>query len=263
MRFLFLLGAFASAACAAVPADLAAALATFRTDSPRGWSFTQTTEGEGHSRIERFDAARPEFDRWTLLRQDGTVPTADKQLDYKQKLVRRSSNSTAPLITEQLDLRAPETLADTPERATYRCRLKPGEAGDKTAAFLRVTLVVHKPTHTVESLEISNDGEFQPTWGVTIAEMKTAMTYSLPDGATPSLPQTVQQQGVVVAKATKNFMMFITLASEDGSMDAIGLGNYLASNVLDPIRRVPGVGEVIHLRSHRQIVAAKRTGTGG
>ena len=191
MRFLFLLGAFASAACAAVPADLAAALATFRTDAPRGWSFTQTTEGEGHSRIERFDAARPEFDRWTLLRQDGTVPAADKQLDYKQKLVRRSSNSTAPLITEQLDLRAPETLADTPERATYRCRLKPGEAGDKTAAFLRVTLVVHKPTHTVESLELSPDGEFQPTWGVTIAEKKTAMTYSLPDGATPSLPQKV------------------------------------------------------------------------
>ena len=54
-----------------------------------------------------------------------------------------------------------------------------------------MTLVVHKPTHTVESLEISNDGEFQPTWGVTIAEMKTAMTYSLPDGATPSLPQRV------------------------------------------------------------------------
>jgi hydrophobe/amphiphile efflux-1 (HAE1) family protein len=63
--------------------------------------------------------------------------------------------------------------------------------------------------------------------------------------ATPSLPQTVQQQGVVVAKATRNFMMFISLSSEDGSMDAIGLGNYLASSVLDPLRRVPGVGEVI------------------
>ncbi len=63
--------------------------------------------------------------------------------------------------------------------------------------------------------------------------------------ATPSLPQTVQQQGVVVAKATRNYMMFITLSSEDGSMDAIALGNYLASNVLDPIRRVAGVGEVI------------------
>jgi multidrug efflux pump len=63
--------------------------------------------------------------------------------------------------------------------------------------------------------------------------------------ATPSLPQTVQQQGIIVAKATRNFMMFITLSSEDKSMDAIALGNYLAANVLDPIRRVPGVGEVI------------------
>jgi multidrug efflux pump len=63
--------------------------------------------------------------------------------------------------------------------------------------------------------------------------------------ATPSLPQTVQQQGVVVAKATRNFMMFIALSTDDGSMDAIQLGNYLASSVLDPLRRVQGVGEVI------------------
>jgi len=61
--------------------------------------------------------------------------------------------------------------------------------------------------------------------------------------ATPSLPQTVQQQGVIVAKATRNFMMFIALSSEDGSMDATALGNYMASSLLDPIRRVPGVGE--------------------
>ncbi|WAC19614.1 efflux RND transporter permease subunit [Luteolibacter sp. SL250] len=63
--------------------------------------------------------------------------------------------------------------------------------------------------------------------------------------ATPSLPQTVQQQGVVVAKATRNFMMFIALTTDDGSMDAIALGNYLAASVLDPLRRVQGVGEVI------------------
>ena len=63
--------------------------------------------------------------------------------------------------------------------------------------------------------------------------------------ATPSLPLTVQQQGVVVAKATRNYMMFIALSSKDGSMDAISLGNYLAASVLDPLRRVNGVGEVI------------------
>jgi multidrug efflux pump len=83
---------------------------------------------------------------------------------------------------------------------------------------------------------------FKPGTDSDVAQVQVQNKVQL---ATPSLPQTVQQQGVVVAKATRNFMMFITLSSEDGSMDAIALGNYLASNVLDPIRRVAGVGEVI------------------
>lgn len=61
--------------------------------------------------------------------------------------------------------------------------------------------------------------------------------------ATSSLPQTVQQQGVVVAKATRNFMMFLNLSTLDDSLDEVALGNYIASSVLDPIRRVSGVGE--------------------
>ncbi len=188
MRFLFLLCVTASATLASVPPDLARALQTFRTDAPRGWSFTQTTHAQGQSRVEQFDAARPEFDRWTLLKQDGRPPTDEEQNDYKQKLTRRSSNRTAPLLTEQLDLSHPETVSETPARGTYRCRLKPGEAGDKTAAFLRVTLVVDKLTRCIESLEISSTGEFSPTFGVKIAEMKTVMTYSLPSASAPSLP---------------------------------------------------------------------------
>ncbi len=83
---------------------------------------------------------------------------------------------------------------------------------------------------------------FKPGTNPDVAQVQVQNKVQL---ATPSLPQTVQQQGVVVAKATRNFMMFISLSSEDGSMDAIGLGNYLASSVLDPVRRVAGVGEVI------------------
>ena len=61
--------------------------------------------------------------------------------------------------------------------------------------------------------------------------------------AIPALPQIVQQAGVTVTKATRNYLMFFTLSTPDGSMDEIALGNYIASNVLDPIRRLPGVGE--------------------
>ena len=191
MRFFLFLCALVASAHAAVPAELAAALKTFRTDAPRGWSFTQTTEAEGKSRIERYDAGKPEFDRWTLLKQDNQSPTDDEQIGYKQRLVRRPGKGSAPLLTDQLDLTNPETVSDRSDRATYRVRLKPGEAGDKTAEFMRVVLTIHKPTQTVESLEISSNGEFKPTWGVTITEMKTTMTYSLPSAETPSLPQKV------------------------------------------------------------------------
>ena len=61
--------------------------------------------------------------------------------------------------------------------------------------------------------------------------------------AMPSLPQTVQQQGITVAKATRNFMLIISLSCTNGSMDQYALGNLAAASVLDPIRRVPGVGE--------------------
>lgn len=187
MRLLLLLCALAVPSFAAAPPALEAALASFRTDGPRGWSFTQTTAGDGHSRVERYDATQPEFNRWTLLRQDDRAPTADELADYREKLSRRSRGGTAPRVTDQLDLGTIETLADDAERATFRCRLKPGEAGDETARYLRATLVLHKPTHTIESFEIAAAAPFSPTFGVKIAEMRTRMTYSLPDAGRPSL----------------------------------------------------------------------------
>ena len=61
--------------------------------------------------------------------------------------------------------------------------------------------------------------------------------------AIPSLPTTVQQQGLVVAKSTRNFLMFFTLSCTNGQYDAISLGNYIQSTLLDPVSRVSGVGE--------------------
>jgi len=61
--------------------------------------------------------------------------------------------------------------------------------------------------------------------------------------ATPLLPQEVQQQGIRVTKAVKNFLMVIGLVSEDGSMTKDDLANYIVSNMQDPISRTAGVGD--------------------
>ena len=61
--------------------------------------------------------------------------------------------------------------------------------------------------------------------------------------ATPLLPQEVQQQGIRVTKAVKNFLMVIGVVSENGSMNKDDLSNYIVSNMQDPISRTEGVGD--------------------
>lgn len=191
LRFFLLFCALARIAVAATPPVLEAALKTFRGDPPPGWSFTQSTHADGASVVERSDATKAVFDRWSLVEKDGRAPTTHELREYADLRSRRSPGGTAPKITEQLDLTKIETVADTADRVTYRCPLLPGEEGDGTAKFLRATIVVHKPTTTIESIELASTGEFAPTFGVKIAEMKTTMTYALPFGDTPALPQKV------------------------------------------------------------------------
>ena len=58
------------------------------------------------------------------------------------------------------------------------------------------------------------------------------------------LPAEVVQNGISVEKATSGKLMTITLLSSDPKFDEIYLSNYATLNVLDPLRRVPGVGSI-------------------
>jgi len=183
--------ALTAAAAPSLDPEFDAALQAFRADGPKGWSFTQTTEGDGHSRVERYDASQPTPARWSLLQQDGRAPTEAERREYRQKATQRSSNDTAPPITKQLDLATLRRVADSAERSTFEARLLPGEQGDATAAHLVASLVFHKSTKTIESFEIASREAFSPVTGVKIAEMRTVMRYSLPAGERPSLLQQI------------------------------------------------------------------------
>lgn len=58
------------------------------------------------------------------------------------------------------------------------------------------------------------------------------------------LPAEVVQNGISVSKETANRLMTITVASDDPKFDEVYLSNYTTLNVIDPIRRIPGVGSV-------------------
>ena len=58
------------------------------------------------------------------------------------------------------------------------------------------------------------------------------------------LPQAVQAQGVTVNKSTSGFLTMTGFFSSDGTMSRTDIGDYITSNLIDPISRVDGVGAV-------------------
>ncbi|MFN4237907.1 MAG: efflux RND transporter permease subunit [Vogesella sp.] len=62
--------------------------------------------------------------------------------------------------------------------------------------------------------------------------------------ALSSLPSAVQEQGVTVTKSARNFLMVVGFVSEDGSMNATDISDYVSTNLQDTLSRVSGVGEV-------------------
>jgi multidrug efflux pump len=62
--------------------------------------------------------------------------------------------------------------------------------------------------------------------------------------AMPLLPQEVQRQGVNVSKSASSFLMVVGFVSEDESMNRIDISDYISSNLVDTLSRVPGVGRL-------------------
>jgi len=54
----------------------------------------------------------------------------------------------------------------------------------------------------------------------------------------------VRRNGVVVAKRSNNFLLVVALNSPKSTYDSLFLSNYATQNVVDELKRVPGVGDV-------------------
>src|SRR5690606_31233260 len=82
---------------------------------------------------------------------------------------------------------------------------------------------------------------FEPGTDPDIAQVQVQNKLQL---AMPLLPQEVQRQGVSVSKASSGFLQVIGFVSEDGSMDRQDISDYVSANIVDPLSRVEGVGNI-------------------
>ena len=62
--------------------------------------------------------------------------------------------------------------------------------------------------------------------------------------ATPSLPEDVRRQGVVVRKTSPSWLMAVNVLSPDGSLDRGYVSNYALTQLKDRLSRVDGIGDV-------------------
>jgi len=63
--------------------------------------------------------------------------------------------------------------------------------------------------------------------------------------ATPSIPEEVRKYGIVVKKSSPNLLLIATLLSPDGRYDTVYMSNYALLNIVDDIKRIPGVSDAI------------------
>ena len=80
---------------------------------------------------------------------------------------------------------------------------------------------------------------FEPGYDLDIAAVDVQNKVSL---ATPSLPAEVKQSGVVVDKQSPSAVCFVTINGDERYDDAF-LSNYINMNILDELKRIPGVGK--------------------
>jgi|694.fasta_scaffold16786_8 hypothetical protein len=175
----------------AIPDDLRTALANYRAEGTRGWAFTQSTRASGKGLVERYDPRLPEFRRWSLLQKDGRAPTEQERQTYAEQQTRRSRGDTAPNVKEQIDEATAERLQDDGTRVHWRFRLRTTEEDDRSAAHMTATFVLHRPTSTIERMELASFEPFKPVTGIAIDQARTVVEYSLPEGDRPTLLQRI------------------------------------------------------------------------
>ena len=98
----------------------------------------------------------------------------------------------------------------------------------------------------------SNSGSFSATLTFDIttdADIAAVEVQNRVKEAEARLPAEVVQNGISVQKQASSRLMTVTIQSDDEKFDEIYLSNFATLNVLDMLRRVPGVGRVSNVGS--------------
>ncbi|MZR29171.1 efflux RND transporter permease subunit [Sneathiella litorea] len=91
----------------------------------------------------------------------------------------------------------------------------------------------------------NSDGSYTLTVSFEVGtnpDLATVNTQTRVSQALSSLPDTVQRDGVTVQKQSNSILQMFGFYSDNASLDQLFISNYLTINVIDQLKRIPGVG---------------------
>jgi HAE1 family hydrophobic/amphiphilic exporter-1 len=92
----------------------------------------------------------------------------------------------------------------------------------------------------------ANDGSYSLTVSFTLGtdpDIATVNVQNRANLATAKLPEEVRRTGLTIAKVSTDLLQVFLFYSPDGDKDQLFLSNFVTLNILDELKRVPGVGE--------------------
>ena len=92
----------------------------------------------------------------------------------------------------------------------------------------------------------ANDGSYSLTVSFLLGtdpDIATVNVQNRANLATARLPEEVRRTGLTISKVSTDLLQVFQFYSPDGSRDALFLSNFVTLNILDELKRVPGVGD--------------------
>jgi hydrophobe/amphiphile efflux-1 (HAE1) family protein len=104
------------------------------------------------------------------------------------------------------------------------------------------------PDEIYMSSTSGNDGSYNLTVSFRVGSDPNIDTVNVTNAvqqATSQLPTQVQQEGITIRKRSSAILTFVFFSSPHNQLSLLQVSNYVTLNVLDPISRVPGVGQAL------------------
>lgn len=162
------------------------------------WAYTQTDIGSDGVFVGRFDPARQESERWTLLLVNERAPTADEIEEYLDE--KAGDNGWAGdgddepnTIVSMVEPEGLELIEETDTHYLFRFVPDEDELDEGFAEYLDATLRISKLDGPwLESIDIHSNGPFRPQFGVRVRDFVTRMTFAQAGPGGPIVPRSLE-----------------------------------------------------------------------